>query len=37
MTHVIYRLTAENRDQLWDPTLGNRAIFYRACDIGKEL
>ena len=29
MTHVTYRLTAKNRDQLRDPTLGNRvwAIF----------
>jgi len=24
MTHVNYRLTAKNRDQLWNPTLGNR-------------
>ena len=29
MTHVTYRLTAKNRDQLRDPTLGNRlwAVF----------
>jgi len=25
MTHVTCRLTAMNRDQLWNPTLGNRA------------
>ena len=24
MTHVTYRLTAKNRDQLRNPTLGNR-------------
>jgi len=24
MTHVSCRLTAKNRDQLWNPTLGNR-------------
>ena len=24
MTHVTCRLTAKNRDQLWNPTLGNR-------------
>ena len=24
MTHVIPRLTAKNRDQLWNTTLGNR-------------
>ena len=24
MTHVTCRLTAENRDWLWNPTLGNR-------------
>ena len=24
MTHVACRLTAKNRDQLWNPTLGNR-------------
>jgi len=30
MTHVTYRLTAKNRDQLWNPTLGNRvwATFF---------
>ena len=26
MTHVTCRLTAKNRDQLWNPTLGNRAL-----------
>ena len=25
MTHVTYKLTAKNRDQLRNPTLGNRA------------
>ena len=25
MTHITCRLTAKNRDQLWNPTLGNRA------------
>jgi len=24
MTHVTYRLTAKNRDQLWNPMLGNQ-------------
>jgi len=24
MTHITCRLTAKNRDQLWNPTLGNR-------------
>jgi len=24
MTHVTCRLTAKNRDQLWNPALGNR-------------
>ena len=24
MTYVTCRLTAKNRDQLWNPTLGNR-------------
>ena len=30
MIHVICRLTAKNRDQLWNPTLGNRvwATFF---------
>jgi len=29
MTHVTCRLTAKNRDQLWNPTLGNRVwAFY---------
>jgi len=30
MTHITRRLTAKNRDQLWNPTLGNRvwATFY---------
>jgi len=30
MAHVTYRLTAKNRDQLRNPTLGNRvwATFY---------
>jgi len=29
LTHVTCRLTANNRDQLWNPTLGNqvRAAF----------
>ena len=26
MTHVTYRLTAKNRDQLRNPTLGNRVL-----------
>ena len=34
MTRVTCRLTAKNRDQLWNPTLGNRVwaafIFYDA-------
>jgi len=32
MTHITRRLTAENRNQLGNPTLGNRvwAAFYRA-------
>ena len=30
LTHATRRLTAKNRDQLWNPTLGNRvwATFY---------
>jgi len=34
MTHVTYRLTAKNRDQLRNPTLGNRvwATFYHSID-----
>jgi len=30
MIHITCRLTAKNRDQLWNPMLGNRvwAIFY---------
>jgi len=30
MTHITCRLTAKNRDQLWNPTLGNRvwATFF---------
>ena len=28
MTHVTCRLTAKNRDQLRNPTLGNRAMGY---------
>jgi len=35
MTHVTCRLTAKNRDQLWNPTLGNRAwatfTFFTLC------
>ena len=35
MTHVIYRLTAKNRDQLRNPTLGNRvwATFFRPTQV----
>jgi len=35
MTHVTYRLTAKNRDQLRNPTLGNRvwAAFFIDIDI----
>ena len=28
MTHLTYRLTAKNRDQLRNPTLGNRVWEY---------
>jgi len=28
MTHVTCRLTAKNRDQLWNPTLGKKAKFH---------
>ena len=35
MTHATCRLSAKNRDQLWNPTLGNRSwaafIFYLYC------
>jgi len=36
MTHVTCRLTAKNRDQLRNPTLGNRvwATFYHHGDYG---
>jgi len=35
MIHVTCRLTAKNRDQLWNPTLGNRvrATFLCACAV----
>ena len=37
MTHVTCRLAAKNRDQLWNPTLGNRAwatfVFYTLYDV----
>ena len=39
MTHVACRLTAKNRDQLWNPTLGNRvsATFtFSTCFHGFE-
>jgi len=34
MTHVTYRLTAKNRDQLRIPTLGNRVSATLVVDIG---
>ena len=42
MTRVTCRLTAENRDQLRNPTLGNRvwtifAIFWSVQDIRSKL
>ena len=40
MTHVTCRLTAKNRDQLWNPTLGNRAwatfVFYTLYDVSVQ-
>ena len=40
MTHVTCRLTAKNRDQLWNPTLGNRVwatFFYLYDYVGQQL
>jgi len=39
MTHVTSRLTAKNRDQLRNPTLGNRvwATFTFYCDNAKSV
>jgi len=42
MTHVTCRLTAKNRDQLRNPTLGNRVwaaftLFYRMRTVGGVL
>ena len=38
MTHVTCRLTAKNRDQLRNPTLGNRvsATFFRAYKLYED-
>jgi len=38
MTHVTCRLTAENRDQLQNPTLGNRewATFFLLFHISQD-
>jgi len=41
MTHVTCRLTAKNRDQLWNPTLGSRvrggeSVSERVLKIGLE-
>ena len=33
MTHVTYRLTAKNRDQLRNPTLGNRVLNTCTCTV----
>ena len=38
MTHVTCRLTAKNRDQLWNPTLGNRVrtTFFAAVSVTEK-
>ena len=37
MTHVTYRLTAKNRDQLQNPTLGNRVWATFTFFIPREM
>ena len=39
MTHITCRLTAKNRDQLRNPTLGNRvwATFLHCLDVLRDL
>ena len=41
MTHIIYRLTAKNQDQLRNPTLGNRVwaifTFFTCCKQSRNI